>query len=331
MWPIRNPTPRPPTTLPRATPATSGRPAPSPPPRPTGGPAVRGSTPDEASAAPACRRAPTRCGRPCRPYRGVTRPSLTSQTAAPAGTCVSSGTEIRTCPRSPRPAGRPPPPLRVESGERVVEDQDRRLTDLGLGGAPDAEPQAQRRRPGLAVRSEPAGGHLTHPQPQLVAMRPDQGGPSNQLVLPSLERAGGAWPPRSPRPRSPAPTARTRPGAAPPRPPRTRRRPGARPGRRSTPGRGDPRAMRSELGVPRVELRRQALALLEQPVPLAQCPVVRGPGGLLGRPHRLRPPRPCNRRRASGSPWIDGQVLRDEHHRRGPADGGLASAGRRCG
>jgi hypothetical protein len=52
---------------------------------------------------------------------------------------------------SGQPLGHLASPLRVQRGERIVQEQDGPLPHLRLDGAPHAKAKAQRGRPGLAV------------------------------------------------------------------------------------------------------------------------------------------------------------------------------------
>ena len=74
----------------------------------------------------------------------------------------------------------------IERRERIVDQQHRRLPDLGLDGAREAEPQAQRRRPRLPVRRERARAEVADGEVEVVAVGSDEGRPADELVGPTV-------------------------------------------------------------------------------------------------------------------------------------------------
>ena len=119
--------------------------------------------------------------------RTVTAPPATSQTADEEAADVrlvrNADHDLASAAREA--FGDPVAPARVEGAERIVDEQERRLAGLGGDRRREPEAQAEGRGPGLAVRSERPGAEVADGQGEVVAVRPDEGGPAEQLVGPS--------------------------------------------------------------------------------------------------------------------------------------------------
>ena len=163
--------------------------------------------------------------------RTVAAPADTSQIAwALAGHGPRRPPRPATCPRPARPLGQLASPLRVQRGERVVEEQDGPLPHLRLDGvrqgqaegtAPPPRPRRVRRSPG------PPG-----PAPRAPG-RPGAGPPgwsAESARHPAAPPAASGTPPPGPRPTPRAGTTHSQPGAR-----QSGRTPPARPGQ---PGHG---------------------------------------------------------------------------------------------
>src|SRR5512132_1617278 len=293
---------RPPGRRVRGSPGRTPRPTGGPPPTPNRTRADRSACPARTSARVAGRRRrrrswlPSGSARPC----GARTPWSAASRSGPSGRdgpgrhvqderrrfghvgVVGNADEDLSAAREP--LSDQPLPARVEGREGVVQEQDRAFPDLVRDRAPEPEPQAQRRRPGLSVAREAPGAEVPDRQRQVVAMGADQGGPPDHLVAaafgqPALERLLERLPGHV---RSVL-AAEAVPGEV----AVLLLRRGGEP-RRGLGAETDQRAhVLDQLGIPGLQPRRcpASLPLLEQPIALSQRAFVGRHRGLLERPH----------------------------------------------
>ena len=72
----------------------------------------------------------------------------------------------------------------VEGAEGIVDEEERWLARLGRDRRRETEAEAQRRRPGLAVRSEGPCAEVADREREVVAVRADERRPADELVRP---------------------------------------------------------------------------------------------------------------------------------------------------
>ena len=158
-----------------------------------------GPRPGASAGAAGSSRGPVRSRRP-----GVTAPRATCDAATSAGSRSSSVVVVtNACGSAADAAHQVRAAVRVQLGEHVVEEQQRRAAVDRREHVQLRELERQDRGPLLAARGEPREVATVELEGEVVAMRPDERGPVPQLLLRGLRQAASQRRLRRP-PRAPA-------------------------------------------------------------------------------------------------------------------------------
>ena len=84
----------------------------------------------------------------------------------------------------------PAPPIRIEPGERVVQQHDGRLPQLSLDRPGQRQAKSDHGPPRLAMGGEPPRSEPLDVEPEIIPMRSHERGPAEQLVAPSFRQTG---------------------------------------------------------------------------------------------------------------------------------------------